>query len=137
MYPILVASFMAKAPRNFPAFVYPEEVIRPGFVHLPLLSYCRNQAMEAIKASGSLTELTQKENAMVRWRASVPDTNFCPDLTASRLELFMDDPENGDRHLRLIFSAPLCGAEFDKLPLVLRLGIELMIRKECRGSDPE
>jgi hypothetical protein len=136
VYPLLIAAFVGQAPKDFPEFNYPAEVLRDGFEHRPLLSYCRTQALAAIKEAGGLPDLTAEEARCVRWRASVP-TGHRPDFYASRLELFVNEGDWADNNLKLVYSAPLCGPEFAALPLVLRLGIEMLIRKECKGADPE
>lgn len=145
MYPLLVASFAAHASSkfpNFPDFNYPAEVRRTGFQHLPVLSYCRNQAEQAIRETGGLADVSKDQSSRMRWRASVAydSTHGMRYADQSRLELFMETESESkveDRPLRLVYSAPLCGPEFNALPLVLRLGLELLIRKECNGSDPE
>lgn len=135
MYPLLIAAFVAQAPDNFPDFQYPDEVRREGFRHIPLLSYCRTQAMSAIVASGGLADMAKSDYNTIRWRASVAERGLgALDADKARLELFTGD---ADGPLTLVYSAPLCGPEFNKLPLVLRLGLELLIRKECKGGDPE
>lgn len=135
MYPVLIGAFRAQALRDtagFKDFDYPVDVERLDFIRLPLLSFCRNQAMAAIRETGGLADLKREELSRVRWRASVP-AGF-RGWYDSRLELYMD---NEDGSLRLVYTSPICGAEFEKLPLVLRLGIEMLFRKECRGTDPE
>jgi hypothetical protein len=136
MYPLLISCLVsATKDQNYPDFVYPAEVLREGFRHIPLLSYCRRQAELAIRASGGLADIDPKDTPMLRWRASVGErANGIMDAYKSRLELFLSNP---DESLRLVYSAPLCGPEFEALPLVLRLGLELLIRKECRGGDTE
>lgn len=138
-YPLLIAAFAGAARKAFPTFPdnnYPDEVKRDGFQHLPLLSYCRTQAQAAIREAGGLADITREEASMIRWRASVPYDFRAGSYYDSRLELFMDD-EDKTKPMRLVYSAPICGDEFAALPLVLKLGIELLIRKECNGADPE
>lgn len=147
MYPLLIAAFAAKASKcDTSDFGYPEEAKRFGFRHLPLTSYCRKQAMKAIRETGGLLDFTPEMQRRLRWRASVPKEGYAgSSFYASRLHIFADeegfefDPQNPERrpNLRLVYDAPLCGPEFEALPLVLQLGIEMLIRKECRGSDPE
>ena len=129
MYPILIACIPKPICDTTAYHLYPDEVKRPGFTHVPLVSYCRTQALEAIRATGGLWDV---DAVAMRWRASVPDSIV--NAYDTRLEIFTD---NEDNTLRLVYSAPLCGPEFKKLPLVLRLGLELLYRKECRGKDTE
>ena len=136
MYPILVGTFRnhaLKATEGFKDFEYPVDVERLDFIRLPLLSYCRTQAMAAIRECGGLADVKREDLSRIRWRASVP-AGYRGNYHESRLELYMD---NEDGTKRLVYTSPICGAEFEKLPLVLRLGIELLFRKECGGTDPE
>jgi hypothetical protein len=137
MYPLLIGAFAGQA-RKFSGDIlagkYPEEVVRPHFELLPILSFCRRQAMEAIRATGALDDYSPDQLRNVRWRASVPVAGRFDLAHESRLCLFVD---NEDGTPRLVYDAPLCGQNFDALPLVLRLGLELLIRKECNGADPE
>ena len=139
MYPLLVATYASKAPRC-DRFKYPAETTRPGFVHLMVLSFARRDMMEAIRSFGVLGYLTKEDISQVRWRVSVPDTSLNHMMQTrfdeSMLELYMEN-ENEPGTLRCLCAYPICGKHFEALPLVLRLGIELLIRKECRGSDPE
>lgn len=146
MYPLLVSAFVMKSVArhpNFPDFQYPEEALRDGFMHYPVLSFCRRQAEQAIREAGGLADIPKDQSSRIRWRVSAGyRASGLLDAYNSRLELFVAANEDESvtpekRPLRLVYSAPICGPEFDALPLVLRLGIELLIRKECDGSDPE
>jgi hypothetical protein len=138
MYPILLLTFSANAAHPPATHQYPDEV-PSGFKRVALLSYCRSQAEAAIRESGGLADIDKTYSPMLRWRAIVPETPQTPfnhvNINDSRLELFLMDDESAP--MRRVYSAPLCGPEFKALPLVLRLGLELLIRKECRGKDPE
>ena len=138
MYPILILTFAVNAAHPPATHKYPDEVPF-GFKRVALLSYCRKQAEQAIREAGGLADIPKEESPRLRWRAVVPETPQTPynhvNINDSRLELFLMDKD--DEPMRRVYTAPLCGPEFEALPLVLRLGLELLVRKECKGSDPE
>lgn len=134
MYPLLVMALNTANIHDPLEGLYPEEALRDGFTHVPLLSYCRHNVYLAIRECGGLQDINTP--GLLRWRASIPN-NVQSIIRAheSRLELFLVNETTGV--VDMVYTAPLCGNEFEKLPLVLRLGIELLYRKECRGNDPE
>lgn len=115
---------------------YPYDRENPSFARLPLLSYCRTQCWSALVDAGLAPKTV--DPMLVRWRAAVPFMNNGVNLVETRLarlELYIEH-EKG-QPFKLLASYPICGKEFDALPLVVRLGIELLWRKECNGHDTE
>lgn len=146
-YPLLLCSLKASPTWNSHSqrcnsvarHNYPEYATRDGFIHLPAVSYVRSTVLQAIRETNRLTDM---DESRLRWRLFMPwdseyDTvgrsSLLPD---SRLHIFMENDDVSEPW-SLVFTCPLIGPEFKAMPLVMQIAIEMLIRKECNGSDPE
>lgn len=160
MYPLLIASVIHFSGWSRRSSVEGAESIhnydsdndpRPHSLRVPLLSYARNTALEALAVGNrTLKKMNREQEFFLRWRVALtPGVNdfYHPqgfDMGGpAYLELYL--PQRGDekkphqeqRPWRLVASYPLNGAEFKALPLHQRLALELLYRKEANGKDPE
>jgi hypothetical protein len=112
---------------------YPDDMPRQGYIRVPLLSYARAKAWEAL--SHNNPELSAHDSSNIRWRAALSPapSHYFPhgfDTKDAMLELF-------DINMKLIAEFPLDGPKYAALPLVQRLGIELLWRTEINPNGLE
>lgn len=154
MYPVLVTcihrsdSWFLNSKQNYDNCIakhwhqYPDGLNLSDFIRIPMRSMVTYQCWKALIEAKLVSE-TAADYRETRWRAVVPPNAYdngvgILDIDKSRIEIYVSaHKDNPDQSLVLLTAVPVCGPEFDKLPMVARLGIELLWRKECNGHDSE
>lgn len=106
---------------------------RADYMRVPLVSYGRSRAWQALKRSKKLAGVKEPE---ARWRVALSrnPSPFNLNCEGAMLELYVAD-ENNVLHQKAAF--PIYGKAYKRLSLEKQLAIELLWRTEIHTNGPE